>query len=141
MIERKENPQVQKIIEWRETLSGMENQQFFSLIHLYLGEVKTPYNKQNLIEQLSSFIRKEENQNLIFNLLSENEILILNAIYFMKTVIRIYSPVENEQPISLKIKNPVYVVSIVFFVILNVVLGMWSTTIVSLIESGLGMFR
>ncbi|MBE5886363.1 MAG: sodium:proton antiporter [Lachnospiraceae bacterium] len=66
---------------------------------------------------------------------------ILNAIYFMKTVIRIYSPVENEQPISLKIKNPVYVVSIVFFVILNVVLGMWSTTIVSLIESGLGMFR
>lgn len=66
---------------------------------------------------------------------------ILNAIYFMKTVIRIYSPVENEQPISLKIKNPVYVVSIVFFVILNVILGMWSTTIVSLIESGLGMFR
>ena len=62
MIERQQNPQVQKIIEWRETLSGMENQQFFSLIHLYLGEVKTPYNKQNLIEQLSSFIRKEENQ-------------------------------------------------------------------------------
>ena len=84
MIERKENPQVQKIIEWRETLSGMENQQFFSLIHLYLGEVKTPYNKQNLIEQLSSFIRKEENQNLIFNLLSENDILILNAIYFIQ---------------------------------------------------------
>jgi hypothetical protein len=84
MIERQQNPQVQKIIEWRETLSGMENQQFFSLIHLYLGEVKTPYNKQNLIEQLSSFIRKEENQNLIFNLLSENEILILNAIYFIQ---------------------------------------------------------
>ena len=84
MIERQQNPQVQKIIEWRETLSGMENQQFFSLIHLYLGEVKTPYNKQNLIEQLSSFIRKEENQNLIFNLLSENEILILNAIHFIQ---------------------------------------------------------
>ncbi|MBQ3515791.1 MAG: sodium:proton antiporter [Lachnospiraceae bacterium] len=66
---------------------------------------------------------------------------ILNAIYFMKTIIRIYSPVENEKPISLKIKNPVYVVSIVCFVILNIVLGMWSTTIVSLIESGLSMFR
>ena len=49
--------------------------------------------------------------------------------------------VENEQPISLKIKNPVYVISIVCFVILNIVLGMWSTTIVSLIESGLSMFR
>ncbi len=84
MIERKENPQVQKIIDWRETLSSMNNEQFFSLIHLYLGEVKTPYNKQNLIEQLSSFIRKEENQNLIFNMLSENDILILNAIYFIQ---------------------------------------------------------
>ena len=66
---------------------------------------------------------------------------ILNAIYFMKTIIRIYSPVENEKPISLKIKNPVYVISIVCFIILNIVLGMWSTTIVSLIESGLSMFR
>lgn len=66
---------------------------------------------------------------------------ILNAIYFMKTIIRIYSPVENEKPISLKIKNPVYVISIVCFVILNIVLGMWSTTIVSLIESGLSIFR
>ncbi len=66
---------------------------------------------------------------------------ILNAIYFMKTIIRIYSPVENEKPISWKIKNPVYVISIVCFVILNIVLGMWSTTIVSLIESGLSMFR
>ncbi len=66
---------------------------------------------------------------------------ILNAIYFMKTIIRLYSPVENQPPISLKIKNPVYVVSIVCFIVLNVVLGMWSTTIVSLIESGLNMFR
>ncbi len=66
---------------------------------------------------------------------------ILNAIYFMKTIIRLYSPVENEPPISLKIKNPVYVISIVCFIVLNVVLGMWSTTIVSLIEGGLNMFR
>lgn len=66
---------------------------------------------------------------------------ILNAIYFMKTIIRIYSPVENEQPISLKIKNPVYVIAIVCFITLNIVLGMWSTTIVSFIESGLSMFR
>ncbi len=87
MIERRhDNAHAQKIIDWRETLSSMDNQQFFSLIHLYLGEVKTPYNKQNLIEQLSAFLRKEENQNLIFNMLSENDILILNAIYFIPDV-------------------------------------------------------
>lgn len=66
---------------------------------------------------------------------------ILNAIYFMKTIIRIYTPVESEYPKLTKIKNPVYAASIAFFVILNVILGMWSTTIVSLIESGLEMFR
>ena len=81
MIERSnKNIQAQKVLDWREYLSIMDNQQFFSLMHLYIGEVKTPYNKQNLIEQLSSFIRKEENQNLIFNMLSENDIIILNAI-------------------------------------------------------------
>lgn len=87
MIERSnKNIQAQKVLDWREYLSIMDNQQFFSLMHLYIGEVKTPYNKQNLIEQLSSFIRKEENQNLIFNMLSENDIIILNAIYFISDV-------------------------------------------------------
>ena len=32
-------------------------------------------------------------------------------------------------------------VSIAFFVVLNIILGMWSTIIVSLIEGGLRMFR
>ena len=87
MIERSnKNIQAQKVLDWREYLSIMDNQQFFSLMHLYIGEVKTPYNKQNLIEQLSSFIRKEENQNLIFNLLSENDILILSAIHFIPNI-------------------------------------------------------
>lgn len=81
------------------------------------------------------------NTKMLITLIALAISTILNAIYFMKTIIRLYSPVENEQPISLKIKNPVYVVVIVCFIILNVVLGMWSTTIVSLIESGLSMFR
>ena len=83
----------------------------------------------------------QANSKMLITLIALAISTILNAIYFMKTIIRIYSPVENEQPISLKIKNPVYVISIVCFIILNVVLGMWSTTIVSLIESGLSMFR
>ncbi len=66
---------------------------------------------------------------------------ILNAIYFMKTIIRIYTPVDETPVQKPKTKNPTYAVSIVFFVVLNIVLGMWSTVIVSLIESGLGMFR
>ena len=65
---------------------------------------------------------------------------ILNAIYFMKTVIRIYTPQETTYP-SIKVnKQKVYAVTIVFFILLNVTLGMFSQPIVEWIHSGLAMF-
>lgn len=67
---------------------------------------------------------------------------ILNAIYFMKTIIRIYSPADDkEYPAKTGKTNAVFAIAIAFFVVLNIVLGMWSTAIVSLIENGLGMFH
>lgn len=66
---------------------------------------------------------------------------ILNAIYFMKTVIRIYTPVENSpyEKVSWK-QSKVYAAALVCFVILNIVLGISSQPIVDLIQSGLNMF-
>lgn len=69
-----------KILEWRESLTKLSDQQFFDLFRMYLGEIKTPYNKQNLIEDLSSILRKEENKEKILSLLSYQDILILSAI-------------------------------------------------------------
>lgn len=71
---------------------------------------------------------------------------ILNAVYFMKTVIRLYTP---EKKAVLKKKNfrtikmteePSKSVALVFFIILNVILGMASEPIVSLFQTGLQMF-
>lgn len=73
---------------------------------------------------------------------------VLNAIYFMKTVIRIYTPVSK------KVKNtrageaamigirehPLYNVALVFMILLNVVLGCCSQPIVDWITDGLAMF-
>ena len=57
---------VKKVLAWRENLALMPDSHFFELIRMYLGEVKTPYNKHKLIEELSSFLRKAENQqNLV----------------------------------------------------------------------------
>lgn len=70
----------QKVLKWRNTLSVLPDNQFFDLMRVYLGEIKTPYNKQNLIEQLSSFIRKEENKKALFKLLSDTDIFIITAI-------------------------------------------------------------
>lgn len=78
---------------------------------------------------------------------------ILNAIYFMKTVIRIYTPLEENQnnPPSLKlmwnssvIKAPPerksYSVALIFFILLNVFLGVSSQPIIDWAIQGLAMF-
>ena len=49
-------------------------------MRLYLGELKTPYNKQKLIEELSAFLRKPETKNSIKNLISSRDKKILSAI-------------------------------------------------------------
>lgn len=66
---------------------------------------------------------------------------ILNAIYFMKTVIRIYTPVEEGKYSNLCFKNmKLYGVTLVCFIVVNVILGVSSQPIVDLIEQGLAMF-
>lgn len=79
---------------------------------------------------------------------------ILNAIYFMKTVIRIYTPVKiesnyisvhnGEEDIPCKcigwFEEKEYTITILCFIILNIFIGMMSQPIVDLIRSGLTMF-
>ncbi len=71
---------------------------------------------------------------------------ILNAIYFLKTVIRIYTP---EDPVVEKAKGfysirwdkqKLYTVTIILFVVLNLILGMNSKPVIHLIETGLANF-
>lgn len=66
---------------------------------------------------------------------------ILNAIYFMKTVIRIYTPVEEKGYDSVTFKNmKLYAVTLVCFIVFNVILGVSSQPIVDLIGQGFAMF-
>lgn len=66
---------------------------------------------------------------------------ILNAIYFMKTVIRIYTPVgEGEYPTMEWHDNKIYAIVLLCFVVLNILLGVCSQPIVDLIRSGLNIF-
>lgn len=66
---------------------------------------------------------------------------ILNAIYFMKTVIRIYTPVGySAYPSITFVKMQVYAVTLVAFILLNVILGISSQPVVDMIRQGLAMF-
>ena len=66
---------------------------------------------------------------------------ILNAIYFLKTVIRIYTPVESSiyKPLTMK-DQKLYSVVIILFVIINFFLGLMSSMVTDWITRGLAMF-
>ena len=71
---------------WQETFSSLPDKQFFNTVRLYLGEIKTPYNKQRLTEQLAAFIRKEENLTSLITLLDVFDIKVLTAISLIPKV-------------------------------------------------------
>lgn len=68
------------VVDWREALIRLSDQHFFDLMRMYLGAIKTPFNKQRLIEELSSFLRKKENRERIVLCLDEFDRMILAAI-------------------------------------------------------------
>lgn len=66
---------------------------------------------------------------------------ILNAIYFMKTVIRIYTPVGDVAYTSVTYKDiQSCAVVLVAFIVLNVILGISSQPVVDMIQQGLATF-
>lgn len=66
---------------------------------------------------------------------------ILNAIYFMKTVIRIYTPVPDSPYETARTRDHKgYILALVLFIIINVLLGCTSQPIVNLITQGIHMF-
>ena len=71
---------------------------------------------------------------------------VLNAIYFLKTVVRIYSPVDpavirEKGYFSVKFpRQKLYCVTILLFILVNLILGMTSQPIIALIEQGLFNF-
>ncbi|MDO5345410.1 MAG: proton-conducting transporter membrane subunit [Lachnospiraceae bacterium] len=71
---------------------------------------------------------------------------ILNTIYFMKTVIRIYTPMrksrdrEKKNTVVRMTDQPLKSAALICFILMNVILGLRSETIVLMIQNGLKMF-
>lgn len=98
----KENPKVQRIIRWRNTLSLLDDERFFEIMRIYIGEIHTPFNKDKLIEQLSSIFRKEQNKEKIIAYLNEFDIKIISAISSIENASRdkITDFFKSEYPVS-----------------------------------------
>lgn len=71
---------------------------------------------------------------------------VLNTIYFLKTVIRIYTPMpraevreKHYETITVR-QQPLKAAVMICFIVINLILGLFSQPIVTLIENGLKMF-
>ncbi len=71
---------------WQDSILSLGDKDFFNLIRLYLGEVKTPYNKQRLIEQLAGFIKNENNTQVMLSYLDSFDLEILTALTYIENV-------------------------------------------------------
>ena len=65
---------------WAESIASLPDKEFFRIMRLYLGEIKTPYNKQRLTQQLAAFVKQSQNIKNILTLLDSFDIQILTAI-------------------------------------------------------------
>lgn len=74
------SPQTERIMAWRNHMEGLDTGLFLKIIHSYLSDVKTPYNKQKLLEQLGAFLKNPQNQETLVRLLSPIDIKILAAV-------------------------------------------------------------
>ena len=72
-----------EITAWQESINSLTDKEFFYLMRLYLGEIKTPYNKLRLVSTLASFIRNPENLQNILDLLDDFDLKILTAIHII----------------------------------------------------------
>ena len=68
------------VVQWREALTRLSDQHFFDLVRMYLGAIKTPFNKQKIIESLSAFLRNAENRGRILACLDNFDREILAGI-------------------------------------------------------------
>ena len=66
MIENKPrlSEHAKRVMLWRESFLFLEENHFFEIMKMYLGEIKTPYNKQKLIANLEGFLHKKESWHL-----------------------------------------------------------------------------
>ncbi|MCR5217825.1 hypothetical protein [Treponema sp.] len=71
---------VKNIMEWQDALTSYSDDYFFEIVRIYLGAVRTPFNKQNIVKQIANVLRQEESKKILLSYLTEEDVKILTAI-------------------------------------------------------------
>ncbi len=65
--------------DWVAALLTLPDSSFFELMRTYLGDIKTPFNKQRLIADLQAFLARKEVREGLYEYLSDEDLRILAA--------------------------------------------------------------
>lgn len=76
--------------QWKSALIALPDMVFFDLMRSVLGAIRSPYNKQRLMEELGSFLSKSDTQKKIAAFIDENDHKIIAAIAILR------DPTEDE---------------------------------------------
>ena len=68
---------------WQQALYTISDDAFLSIMRNYLGPIQTPFNKPNLIHQLTTFLTSEETQRRILLLMDPLDRRLLSAIHYL----------------------------------------------------------
>ncbi len=68
---------------WHRLLLTLPDDRFFDIMRNYLGKIKTPFHKPELISRLTSFFLREETQQRVLDSLSTADIRVLTAVDFL----------------------------------------------------------
>ena len=86
--------------EWRKLLFNLSDQAFFDLVRNYLGDIHTPFNKHNLLDQLEAFLLNKSNLDQIVSMIDSSDAALLTAIDFLgnPSVEQLYALFSDEKP-------------------------------------------
>lgn len=65
---------------WKSILLTLPDNAFFDIVRNYVGEIKTPFNKHDLIGRLEGFLLNNNNQRRIVSLIDEEDARMLTAV-------------------------------------------------------------
>ncbi len=78
-----QNERTERVLMWREYLSKMPTEDFLDKVRVCLGEIKTPFNKQKLMDSFSDFLCRPENKKNMLALLGKKDLRILSLIHLV----------------------------------------------------------
>jgi hypothetical protein len=71
---------MKSVEHFTEAISRLNEKKFFEISRNFLGDVKTPYHKQAIIERLISYLSNRESQEVMFSYITDDDALFINAI-------------------------------------------------------------